>query len=459
VSTVERSPPKYTAAELENSAPFDPDRRLRGEAGAALLDDVRDRIRAWEATTGARKRERKPDDAASFALTLDTLLANLIALWLNRVDATRFLAVGFDANAYRKSPLSLKAMTTARAALEAQGLIEVAPGFLKWDRYEIGKPFARRTRIRATPDLIETFEQHGIGHPSIQRVGERGVISIRRKDDDAGDEPPEVKASAAVLMATNARLKLAELTLPDEAWKRIKGEWEEGDDVDAYRAHSGDDTAKSLHRIFSERWERGGRIYGGWWMHVPKEERRHIRIDGEPVTEWDYGRLHPSLLFLRAGLVLDFDPYCVPGVEGPRIRELGKKTFQRLINRTKPTPMRADRGDLSKLPGRMSFAQYLTLYTARLGPVARWFNTGVGMSLQREDSDLAITILGSMEAQGIVTLPVHDSFIVQERHGDILRREMTRAYRERYDVEPYLKGSGEEIASEARGQIGVLPPP
>lgn len=240
-----------SAAELENSAPFDPDRRLKGDAGLALLGDVRDRIEAWEQTTSARKRGRKPEYSASFALTLDTLLANLVALWLNRVDATRFLAVAFDANAYRGVPLSLKAMKTARVAMEEQGLIEVAPGFLKWERYEIGKPFSRRTRVRATPDLIETFEQLGIGHPSIQRIGERGVISIRKRADDAGEEPPEVKASATVLKAINTRLKAAEVTLPDEAWRRIKSEWEEGDDVDAYRAHSGDDTAKALHRIFS----------------------------------------------------------------------------------------------------------------------------------------------------------------------------------------------------------------
>lgn len=433
----------HTAAELENSAPFDPDRRLRGEAGEALLNDVRDRIEAWERTTEARVRARKPDHAASFALTLDTLLANLIALWLNRVDATRFLAVAFDANAYRRLPLSLKAMHTARVALEALELIDVAPGFQKWDRYEIGKPFARRTRIRAKPDLIETFDQHGIGHPSIQRVGERGVISIRKKADDAGEEPPEVKASAAVLKAMNARLKAADVTLPDDAWRRIKGEWEEGDDVDAYRAHSGDDTAKSLHRIFSERWEHGGRIYGGWWMHVPKEERQHIRIDGETVTEWDYGRLHPSLLYLREGLVLDFDPYCVPGVEGPRIRELGKQTFQRLINRMKLTPMRAAKGNLEMLPQGMLFARYLSLYASRLSPIAKWFNTGVGMSLQREDSDLAAAILERMEAQGIVTLPIHDSFIVQDRHGDTLREEMVRAFKEKHGVEPHLRRSGE----------------
>lgn len=422
-----------------------------------MLEDVRDRIAAWERATDARKRERKPDDAASFALTLDTLLANLIALWLNRVDATRFLAVAFDANAYRRLPLSLKAMRTARVALEALDLVEVAPGFLKWDLYEIGKPFARRTRIRATPDLIETFGQHGIGHPAIQHVGERAVISIRKKADNAGDAPPEVQASALVLKAMNARLKAAAVTLPDDAWKRIKGKWEGGDDVDAYRAHSGDDTAKALHRIFSERWERGGRIYGGWWMHVPRLERQHILVDGEPVVEWDYGRLHPSLLYQREGLKLDFDPYCVPGVEGPRIRDLGKETFQRAINRTNPAPMRAARGTNALLPRRMSFSQYLALYTARLGPIAKWFNTGVGMSLQREDSDLAIGVLERMEARAIVTLPVHDSFIVQERHGETLKAAMVDAYREKYGVEPHLKGPGEEAETEIGAQSGGIP--
>ena len=85
-----------TAAELENSAPFDPDRRLRGDAGRALREELRTRIEAWEQATGARQRARKLKDSKSLALTLDTFLANLVALRLNRVDPTRFLAVSFD---------------------------------------------------------------------------------------------------------------------------------------------------------------------------------------------------------------------------------------------------------------------------------------------------------------------------------------------------------------------------
>lgn len=448
---------KRTAAELENSSPFDADKRLRGEAGAALLHELRHRIEAWELTTHARERARRPVDANSFALTLDTFLANLAALWLNRVDNTRFLAVGFDANAYAGAPLSLKAMRTLREAMEAEGLIEVARGFLKVDTYEFGKPFARRTRIRAKPSLIEEFDRFGIGYPAIKRVAERGVIAIRNPAKDAGPEPPEVRASAVVLEAVNTRVRNAVVSLPDDAWNRIKAERDRGDDLDAYRAYAGDETAKSLQRIFSERWERGGRMYGGWWMHLPKAERRYILIDGEPVTEWDYGWLHPSLLYQREGLVLEFDPYRVPGFDAPRIRDLGKVTFQRLINRKERTPLRAAKGNKELLPRGVTFASYLAAYTARLHPIAHWFSTGVGMSLQREDSDLAVEVLKRMQARDIVTLPVHDSFIVQERYGEALREEMEGAYWDRYGVQPYLKTWEDEAEPNGGGMTGGTP--
>lgn len=429
-----------TAKELENSAPFDPDRRLRGEAGAALLDDVRDRIEAWERATCARQRARKPEDAKSFALTLDTFLANLIGLWLNRVDPTRFLAVAFDANAYAGLRLSLKAMLTARDALKAQGLIEVAPGFRKIDNWEHDKPFSRRTRIRATPALIEAFQGFGIERASTHRLAESSVIVIRERASHEEPQPPsKVQASAEVLEAINARLERTAITLPDDAWRRIKGERDEGDDLDAHRANAGDEAAKVLRRIFSRTWDRGGRIYGGWWMHVPKAERQHIQIDGEPVVEWDYSHLHPALLFARVGVPLDFDPYTLAGVDNPRLRELGKRTFQRLVNRSDLRPLRAGKDDKELMPSGMRFPAYLTLYTTRLSPIERWFGIGEGMRLQREDSDLAVNVLKRMEAAGAVTLPIHDSFIVQARHGEALREAMEDSYRERYEASPKVK--------------------
>lgn len=430
-------PGKRTAAELENSAPFNPERRLRGEAGAALLEELRNRIEAWERAAGAKVRRRKPDAAASFAQTLDTFLANLIALWLNRVDATRFLAVGFDRNGYRL-PLSVAGMAAARDAMEAEGLIDVAPGFLKVDTYEHDKPFARRTRIRATTSLIEQFEQFGIERQSLRTVPVGGVLLLR-KNENGTAPPPEVQASTPVIEAVNARLADAVITLPADAWRRIGRAREEGDDDDAYRSFAGDDTAKVLRRIFSKTWDRGGRIYGGWWMHVPKSERRHIRIDGEPVVEWDYAHLHPALLFARVGVPLDFDPYTLSGVDTPGLRGLGKRTFQRLVNRDDGGPKQAAKGDKELLPSGMSFKAYLALYTRRLSPIEAWLGVGAGLGLQREDSDLAVDVLRRMETVGITVLPIHDSFLVKAPHSEALRKAMEDAYRDRYGAIPGLK--------------------
>lgn len=426
----------FTSAELENSAPFDPDKRLRGEAGSALLDELLGRIEPWELATGARRRKRKPDDTKSLALTMDVLLANLAALWLNRVDATRFLAVSFNANDYRL-PLSLKAMQALRNWMEAEGLIEVAPGFQKVERYEHSMPIARRTRLRATPLLIEEFEGFGIGRQSLRTVPMRGVILIRNREEE-GDAPPKVQASAAVIEAVNARLSNTTITLPDDAWARIGRARVEGDDDDAYRAFAGDHTAKTLRRIFSKTWDRGGRIYGGWWMHVPKAERQYIHIDGEPVVEWDYSYLHPALLFARTETVLDFDPYTLKGVDIPSLRDLGKRTFQRLVNRD-TLPTRAAPGDANFLPSGMTFKAYLALYLNRLSPITRWLGVDAGMGLQREDSDLAVDILMRMNAAGITALPVHDSVLVQERHSEALKKVMRETYRERYGTTPGMK--------------------
>ena len=437
-STVPSCPATYTASELENSTPFDFDKQLSGAAGLALLNEVHERVELWEKESATRKRQRKAKDETSFQQALNTFLANLASLSLNRIDPSRFLAVSFNTNTYN-GRLSIKAMRTIRDALAAKGLIEVAPGFQKIEIADDIKPFARLTRIRASSQLVEIFEWLGIQQSSVHRCLERGAIVIRDRDNEVGTAPFEIQASAGVIEAVNARLVRSAITLPDEAWTRIGRRISDGDDKDAYRAYAGDDTAKVLRRIFSRNWERGGRIYGGWWMHIPSAERRHIQIDGEPTVECDYRQLHPTLLFLRRQIELDFDPYLPEGLSGEATRNLGKRTFQRLINRSSTKPLRRDPKDLDALPKGMSFQRYLKHLTAPLAPISDWFSSGVGMSLQREDSDLALDVLGLTEKAGIVVLPIHDSFLVRERDAKVLEKAMCDAFEVRYGVLPRIK--------------------
>ncbi|MBK1695646.1 hypothetical protein [Rhodovibrio salinarum] len=78
---------------------------------------------------------------------------------------------------------------------------------------------------------------------------------------------------------------------------------------------NGSVVAAPIARIFNQSFARGGRAYalGASWQSMPGEDRREMRIDGEPVIEVDYKALHPTLLYAKAGLEPPADPYDIPG--------------------------------------------------------------------------------------------------------------------------------------------------
>lgn len=256
--------------------------------------------------------------------------------------------------------------------------------------------------------------------------------------------PSEVAATAPILERINSLIAQAEIDLPAEAWGRVtarhaaaatKGKKE--------RADAGDLASTALFRSFSYDWERGGRLYGGWWIGLPGEERPHLTINGEPVVELDYAQQHPSMLFARVDAPLDPDIYTLPGLEGPELRELGKDTFARLLNDTRksgePRTIQVKAKHRSVLPPDVSPEEYMRRFRARVEPIEKWLLIGEGLRLQREDSDLALDVLNRMAELGIVTLPVHDSFIVQRKHEEALRKTMEEGYWDRYGRIPVIK--------------------
>lgn len=171
-------------------------------------------------------------------------------------------------------------------------------------------------------------------------------------------------------------------------------------------------------------------------MGTPKLGRRRIEIDGEPTVELDYGQLHPTMLFARIGRRLDYDPYEFGGFS----RELGKDTFMRLLNRTSARGGRyIRRAGTVPMPNGVSAAEYTELYKRHLSPVRHLLGVGMGLKLQREDSDLALAVLNKLSEEKIVALPVHDSFIVQAKHVEVLKSAMVDCFRSSYGFEPVVK--------------------
>lgn len=166
----------------------------------------------------------------------------------------------------------------------------------------------------------------------------------------------------------------------------------------------------ALHRVFNRSMDLGGRLYGGWWQGVPSSERRHLLIDDGPVAEVDYHHLHPRLLYAYAGHRLHGDAYTIKGCETER--SLVKKAFNTMINASSWAEARG--AIASALGGDVVSAQRLMRTVARHhAQIRRLFCSGLGLRLQRIDSDIAIAVVTELTVRrGLPCYPVHDSFIV-----------------------------------------------
>jgi hypothetical protein len=440
----------FSQDQLDNATRFDDRRRLRGAAASELVAEV------WAALQDGeqRQRARKEADERALLLTLEILLANLLAAHLNRIDDERFVATPFSNNAFAWSTVSTASLRSLRDLMGGAGLIEGQHGYQRLDNFADDIAFSKLTRLRASPALAALFDTADLGRSSLRiEAKPEDVIVLKdakHKQVKLAEGPPEpavIEDSRSVLMAMNESLSVLKIDLPDDAWARVATRERKAESMkeDAYRLVAGDETQRVLYRVFNENWARGGRIYGGWWMQVPKVERSHLTINDEPTSELDYGSLHPAILYAVEEKALDFDPYAVPGYDGPEARELSKRTFMRLINPSRKHGskgrLRVTAEDRLQLPDGADFQTYVKAFKQHLGPISAHLDKGVGMALQRQDSDLAISILKRLLDQGITALPIHDSFIVTKGNIGRLRDAMTEEYQGRFGQIPIIKPS------------------
>lgn len=180
----------------------------------------------------------------------------------------------------------------------------------------------------------------------------------------------------------------------------------------------------------------GGRIYG-FWQNLPKARRKNLLLDGKEVFEYDYKSMHIHMLHARRGVRLEHDPYDILGVE----RAHAKLALLVIINaRTRRQAICALVHARLKNGSRWPYdhaatADLIDRIIARNPVIAADVCSDKGVRLMRDDSEIAIRVMKACMKKGIVCLPVHDSFIVQEDHKDelaaIATAEMKR-YEDRF---------------------------
>ena len=316
----------------------------------------------------------------------------------------------FYTKANRHPLATLKKVRAQVDLLAAAGWIihyKQAPGCRGW-----------QSAFEATPDLVDAVEYIMRGLPKLKLLRLQQLTILRDADGKPMDFKPtrEIDRRDRRTETYNEAITSAEIISIDGA-----------------------NLACPMARIYNQGFDRGGRFYGMGtsWQNIKSEARKALSIDGEPVVELDFKTLHPAILYAEAGVPMPADCYAIDGWP----RDLVKVAMLTLINATTESKARfsiahSDRMAQVAEPGSQdaikAAAGLIDAIKRKHAPIAGAFHSDAGARLMRIDSDIAEAVMGVLIARkGIVTLPVHDSFLVPASKRDELAAAMEQAA---YDV-------------------------
>lgn len=452
----------------ENARQFDPQWEAATLPLGAYLTMLAENLQETEIDSAEVDRERRRS-ASAFSKFRDAVQA--IALDLYRAHLSDHnLEVGIAAGRPATQPmcsgrygakfLSARTFEDALKVMRSAKMILMTTEY--WD--DPTKQESRVRRYQASPSLIEALQGAGASVVAIQRRADAEGIVLKGKKNKRTGKKPRVPYGD-VVFANQARDRLhiinhmlldhwADLALPDEDVKRKLTEIAK--QRDKTPAHPPDFSARTVHRVFNNKdWEQGGRFNGAWWINCPSDLRRNIVINGKRTVEVDYSGLHAAMLFAELGKHIPDDPYerCLRQTGSPKERKLIKLTFNALLNADsvqQPSKIEGYSEDLTGL-GWDDFKRFIVNSYPEL---KHHFGSGVGLRLQRKDSDLAEVIMLKFAKRRYACLPVHDSFIVHHEMEDVLIDTMKTAFQDMFgavgEVKPEI---GDDLPVAKTGEV------
>ncbi|AEG48439.1 hypothetical protein Sphch_0744 [Sphingobium chlorophenolicum L-1] len=208
-------------------------------------------------------------------------------------------------------------------------------------------------------------------------------------------------------------------------------------------------TNKSLFRQFNYGgFEAGGRLYGAWWVNCPSDLRPLITINGEATVELDFSGCSIRMLYHRNNKPFEGDVYGLEAVDAfVQAKGLPPKRFRPGIKRLAQVLFNSDRNvrpEEMKLKGDervrpwFTEARVVAMLREKHAPIAHEFQSEAWKWTQRQDSEIALTVISNLMEKGIVALSIHDSFIVIDGEEDLLIEEMNNCYLDKFSFLPEI---------------------
>jgi hypothetical protein len=229
----------------------------------------------------------------------------------------------------------------------------------------------------------------------------------------------------------------------DETTKHLRSEikginaWLAAADITVLRDHPGagrvDPSLRRLRRCFNRSsFQSGGRVFGGFWQPMTREERKAIRIDGEEAVTLDYGQIGPRLLYAMAGKEPPpGDIYFLPIIGGQHRAGVKKLMAAASFHDNGGKAMRRWPEDCARLfpDGSTVRAMLAAIEIAHPG-LRPLLYRGLGHRAQRAESDVIVAVLLKLQALGITALPIHDAVLVPKSRAGAVEAVMRETFRE-----------------------------
>jgi len=198
----------------------------------------------------------------------------------------------------------------------------------------------------------------------------------------------------------------------------------------------------SLVAIYKRKFTLNGRLHTKGFSHyqgLSSNERQEITINNNEVIELDFSGLHPHLLYAKEGIQFNGDPYSIVD-ERIEVREFLKHILLCMLNSIESEAEKAANHWLYKNHNQRKYLKEIGITKARPFIIAfrkvhkeieKYFCSGkeTGLRIMNLDAKIALEIIKHFSMKKICILAVHDSFIVEKKYEDELRKVMSQSYK------------------------------
>jgi hypothetical protein len=414
---------------------FDPYLRATDYELKASISRFVSYLESRESKLGGRTRGRRVTARDKFHLAIEVLLSNLIVA--NARSPKTLLNIPLSNNTLRGNPRyrpvvygkHFRDLITLMVDLHLIKFVTKGHNVREWRRREI-------TTIRSTGKLLKAFPAIStVTRNVFTRIDPQEVIILKDRDRQllAYSDNDETRRWRDEMQTINTYLREASISLVSSANLLDENGFAIRPDV------------RTLQRIWNNGdWNQGGRLYGGFWQTMKREERLHaIRIDDGPIANVDFCQFNLRLAYALAKVRPPRgDLYAVSGDDVSRrdwkqLREGRKELTNAMFNSSKPLTRWPGKTDeerkalAARFPPGTNALSAISEIRAKHFAIANYFEDARGLSFMRIESDILVASLLSLMRRGIPVLPNHDAVFVPERHAVTAKATLEREAKRR----------------------------